>query len=165
MDINTSDRPPPEVIKDYSEQLANLNTHLRAEIKLAQAIYAEQSDKHRISPPVYHVGDEVWLLRKHIHTKRPSDKLDHKRLGRFKILAKISSHAYKLELPASMKVHPVFHVSLLEPAASDSLSGQVQPIPPSVGVDVQPEWKAEEILDSRYHYRKHQYLVKWVGFE
>ena len=61
------------------------------------------------------------LLRRHIQTNRHSSKLDFKRLDRFKIVKKISSHAYKLDLPASMKCHTVFHVSLLEPTATNPL--------------------------------------------
>ena len=90
----------------------------------AQAVQSEQADKDRIPVPVYNIGDEVWLLRRHIHTSQPSSNLDFKRLGRFKILRKISSHVYELDLPVSMKSHPVYHVSLLEPAASDPLIGQ-----------------------------------------
>ena len=60
------------------------------------------------------VGEQVWLLRRYIQTKHPSDKLDNKNLGPFQITKVIGSHARKLELPKSMKIHPVSHVSLLE---------------------------------------------------
>ena len=89
----------------------------------AQALQAEQADKDRLPATVYHEGDEVWLLRRHIQTTRPSSKLNFKRSGRFKILKKVSSHAYKLDLPAFIKSHPVYHVSFLEPAVSDLLTG------------------------------------------
>ncbi|KAI9484686.1 hypothetical protein BDB00DRAFT_878530 [Zychaea mexicana] len=35
--------------------------------------------------------------------------------GRFKIVARIGSHAYKLNLPVALKIHPAFHVALLAP--------------------------------------------------
>ena len=118
------------MLEEWANQLENLNTYLKSEMVYAQAIQAEQADQDRLPAPAYQVGDEVWLLRRHIQTTRPSSKLDFKRLGRFKITQKISSHVYKLNLPASMKCHPVFHVSLLEPAANTPLAGQKHPAPP-----------------------------------
>ena len=47
----------------------------------AQATQAELADKDRLPAPMYKIGDEVWLLRRHIQTTRPSSKLDFKRLG------------------------------------------------------------------------------------
>ena len=97
--------------------------------------------------------------------KRPSRKLDHKRLGPFDIIKPIGSLVYELKLPSTMKVHPVFHVSLLETAVNDPLSGQhIEPHPPVI-VDSEEAWEVEEILYSRLHYRQGQYKVKWVGFD
>ena len=131
--------PTPAALQEWANQLDQLNSYLKSEMVYAQAIQSEQADKDRLPAPVYNIGDEVWLLRRHIQTTRPSSKLDFKRLGRFKILKKISSHAYELDLPASMRSHPVYHVSLLEPAASDPLVGQKQPPPPPIIVDENPE--------------------------
>ena len=64
-----------------------------------------------------------------------------------------------------MKVHPVFHVSLLGTTANDPLSGQHIEPPPPVIVDGEESWEVEEILDSRLHYRRGRYKVKWVGFD
>ena len=72
---------------------------------------------------------------------------------------KVSSHTYKLELLASMKVHPVFHISLLEPTASDPLLGQLQPPPPPVIIDEEPEWEVNEIVDSKFVGKTLRYLV------
>ena len=45
-------------------------------------------------------------------TDRPSKKLDYKRLGLFKILARYNS-SYKLNVLESFKAYPVFHTSNL----------------------------------------------------
>lgn len=156
--------PAPIELQDFQDRMEKLESFLRAEIRFAQDVQAEQADKHRIPPPVLKIGQRVWLLRKFIKTTRPSKKLDFKRLGPFPISRKISSHAYELELPESVKLHPVFHVSLLEPAANDPLPGQQQVPPLPVIVDGEEEYFIAEILDVRRRYRKLQYLVRWAGY-
>ena len=155
--------PPPETVLEYVGSIKNLIEYLRLEIQYQQSIQAESANRSRLPAPNYKVGDEVWLHKRFINTTRPSNKLDHKRLGRFRIIEKISSYAFKLALPPSMKIHPVFHVSLLEPAATDPLPGQVNPPPPPIEVEGELEWEVEEILDSRKRRNKIQYLVKWIG--
>ena len=67
----------------------------------------------------YRDRELTWLLQKYIETKRSSTKLDNKKLSPFKILEKVGTHARKLELPGTMKIHLVFHVNLLEPFKDD----------------------------------------------
>ena len=69
-----------------------------------------------------------------------------------------------------MRIHPVFNVSLLRPAAVTPLPGQVQPPPPPVEVDGLEEWEVEEVVDSRIDRRgrggrpRLKYTVKWIGY-
>lgn len=60
------------------------------------------------------VNDLVWLNSKNIASPRPCPKLDNKKAGPFKVIQKLSPVSYRLELPASLNIHNVFHVSLLE---------------------------------------------------
>lgn len=48
-----------------------------------------------------------------------------------------------------MKIHSLFHLSLLELASEDLVSKQVMspPLPPSVEIESDEEWEVEEILD------------------
>ena len=62
-------------------------------------------------------------------------------------------------------MHSVQHISLLDLAYDDPLLGQIILPPPSIEVDENEEYFAEEVLDSRTHYRKLQYLVKWTGYD
>jgi hypothetical protein len=147
--------------------LSGIHDHLRGEIARAQLRYQEYADNHRLPAPNFHVGDLVWLDARNWKTKRPAHKLDNKRHGPFKISEVISPYAYRLELSEGMRIHPVFHVSLLEPAANDPYPGQRQPPPPPVEIDGEPEWYADAILDSRMFGRQRelQYLVKWTGYD
>ena len=63
-----------------------------------------------------------------------------------------------------MKSHPVYHVSLLEPAASDPLIGQKQSPPPPIVVNENPEWEVEEVLDSKVVRKTLKYLVRWERY-
>lgn len=92
--------------------------------------------------------------------------LDLKRLGPFESLEAIrdSKLAYRLGLPPQMRIHPVFHVSLLEPHRQNSLPGRIQPPPPPGEVEGTLEWEVEDILDSRIRHGKLEYLVHWLGY-
>jgi hypothetical protein len=150
--------------------MEELTTYVRAEILSAQARYEEQTNRHRTPARRYRPGQLVWLNAKNIKTLRPQKKLDWKNLGPFRILEVISPHAYKLELPASMKIHPVFNVSLLQPAAENPVPEQVPEPPPPVEVEGLEEWEVEDILDSRWERRgrggpRLKYTVKWIGYD
>jgi hypothetical protein len=159
--------PNPETVNanQKMETMQKIHEHLRAEMRFSQDRQEEGANNRRIPAPRFEVGDEVWLLSRNMRTERPARKLDWKRLGRFKILAKVGSYAYKLDLPRTMKVHPVFHVSLLEPAANDPMPGQQREPPPPVVVDGEDEYHVEEILDSKMVRRRLRYLVKWTGYD
>ena len=69
-------------------------------------------------------------------------------------------YAYRVDFPADIEVHPVRHISVLEPAANDLYPGQVVQPPPPVEIDGEEEWEVEEVLDAKIRYRKLQYLIK-----
>jgi hypothetical protein len=60
-------------------------------------------------------GTKVWLRSLNVKTARPSVKLEDKKLDPFKIREEVETYARRLELPLTMKIHSVFHVSMLEP--------------------------------------------------
>jgi len=65
--------------------------------------------------------------------------------------------AYHLKLLYWMKqLHPVFNVVKLTPALEDHLLPIV--------IDGEAEWEVEKILDSCWHWRRFQYLIKWKGY-
>ena len=60
-------------------------------------------------------GDKVYLLRKNIKTKRPSDKLNYKKLRLYNIRKIIRLVNYELALLKLIgKIHLVFYISLLK---------------------------------------------------
>jgi len=163
-DLGTKNDETPEVL-EYIEALRKLHEDLRAEINEAQMAKTEQANKARHLNPVMNPDDKVWLRRKHIRTTQPSNKLDHKQIGPYTILEKVDSHAYKLDLPATVKIYPVFHIGLLEPTAStEPIPRHHQVPPPPIIIQEQQKWEVEKILDSRHNRNQMQYRVKWTSF-
>ena len=64
-----------------------------------------------------------------------------------------------------MKIHPVFHVSLLEPISTDTIPGRKQIPPPPIILNNEIEYEVQKILDSRIKYKKLEYLVDWKGYD
>jgi hypothetical protein len=144
-----------------AEDLRNLHEQLSLDIKFIAQRTAYYYNTKRSMEPTLKKGDKVYLLRRNINTKRPSDKLDHKKLGPFKISEVVGPVNYRLELPQTMNIHPVFHISLLEPAppgAPNAPYTEIEPVNPNA------EYEVEEILDQKYIRGKLHYLIKWEGY-
>ena len=130
--------------------LQDLHAYLREQIKIANEDAAKFADRHRGPTPDWEIDQNVWLDLRNVKTKRPAKKLDHRRYGPLRILKKVSSHAYKVELPKTLTgIHNVFHVNLLELDAQDPYPRPKVDPPPPIEVDGEDEWEVSEILDSR----------------
>lgn len=159
----------PSMVPDTDRHVKELHRiHQVAAENISKALKKHKfyADKLRKDSPTYSVGQKVWLLRRHIRTDRPSARLDYKRLGPFKITARVGNSAYRLQLPATMEIHNVFHVSLLEPYRGNQLASRQTSTPPEPIVNEmgENEWEVESILDSRIRHRRLQYFVTFVGY-
>nr|KYP63732.1 Transposon Ty3-G Gag-Pol polyprotein [Cajanus cajan] len=165
--LDSTDPPSlQELLLQRDVTLNQLKTHL---VK-AQQRMKKFADKKRI-PLEFDIGELVLVklqpYRQHSVALRKHQKLGLRYFGPFPIIKKIGSVAYKLLLPASAKIHSVFHVSLLKKCKGNHQTPYL-PLPlltNEFGPVVQPS----RILDSRTIIRGDQHiaqvLIQWDGLD
>ncbi|KAE8681992.1 hypothetical protein F3Y22_tig00111277pilonHSYRG00011 [Hibiscus syriacus] len=130
--------------------------------------WADEKMRHR----EFSVGDLVLvkLLPQQFKALRSIHKgLIRRYDGPFQVLAKVGKVSYRLDLPSTLKIHPVFHVSMLKPYHADKEDpsrGYSHRAPPVVTKSYDKE--VETVLTSRTVRKRGvpprtEYLIKWKG--
>ena len=130
-----------------------------------QALYADQTR----ASVAYEVGDKVMGFHDFLQTpearNRPSCKLRPRWFGPFVITARVGANAYRLQLPHTLRCHPVFNVAALRLYQENTIPGRQQPRPmPIVDADGFTRYIVEQVLNHRVRRGRTQYLVKWKGY-
>lgn len=114
----------------------------------------------------FRVGAQVLLSSKDLTLRELCKKLRLKYQGPWRVSKVISPVAYKLDLPASMTIHPVFHISKLEPYHDNTfpLPREFNRPPPIDVIDDQPAYEVEAIVGKRLMHGVPLYEVKWKGY-
>ena len=93
-----------------------LHKQLVQELRFLSAKNALYYDRKRNKDITFKKGNKVYLLRRNIKTTKPNSKLNHIKIGPFRILRSIKGISFKLDLPNIIRIYPVFHALLLKPA-------------------------------------------------
>lgn len=136
-----------------------LHTILKVELEFIRERMRKYYNNKRLEGPGLREGDKVFLLTRNLRIKRPSKKLDYRKVGPFEVEKKVLETAYMLKLPSTMRLRSqTFYISLLEPAPrAASPDTQIE------AEDEEEEYDMEEIFDSRINNRQLEYLVSWLG--
>src|SRR6266545_6781140 len=119
--------------------------------------------------PNFTLGERAYVKEHYFHTQRPTMKLAEKYLGPYDLIVQVGIHSFTLKLLDALRsIHPIFHVSMLEPHTSSSILNHTELPPVPVEVNGELEYEIAEILDTKIN--KHRrckllYLVKWLGYE
>ena len=109
-----------------------------------------------------------------IGERKRARKLTEKYIGPYRVKRVVNANAYELELPASLKIHPVINISHLKEyrdgtgAFPDRPVPLTRPEPEALDDNGAPEWLVDRLLDHRKVRRGarqvDQYLVEWKGY-
>ncbi len=96
-------------------------------------------------------------------TRTGVTKFKQRFVGPFEVVQVISPVAYKLRLPRTLPIHPVFHVSKLKAYVRDPVNPHPTPPDPVLVAD-ELEYVVGEVLNHRFNRRRLEYLVRWAGY-
>ena len=95
--------------------------------------------------------------------ERRTEKLTEHFVGPYKVKGIVSSNTIELELPKSIKIHPVVNVSRVQ-LYKLQVEGQKKILPKQVIIEGEEEFKIEKILNKRTVRGKEKFLVRWKGY-
>ena len=96
--------------EEFAAKMKEIQEEAQATLKKAQEEMKKQADRHRGEVEEYKVGDIVLLSTKDLKWQmigRRTDKLTERFVGPYRVKGIISSNAIKLELPSSIRIHPI----------------------------------------------------------
>jgi len=118
---------------DFILNLDELQDTLKEEIAKAQRQYQPSANLRRRQPPDFQVKQLVFVRSQYFQTTCSLKKLSEKYLRPYEIIAQPSPQSFTLCLPDTMRAaHPVFHVSMLEPATPNTFQQHSEPLPAPV---------------------------------
>jgi hypothetical protein len=149
-------------LDEWLKEKSLMNTLVQQHLTRAQKRMKSQADKFR-SERQFAVGDWVYLkLQPYVQSSlapRANQKLAFKFFGPFQVVSRVGSVAYKLLLPASSSIHPVFHVSQLKTALPADYT--VSPLPPDLeGLQI-PEKVLQRRIRTSDNTVVPQVLIQW----
>lgn len=149
-------------LQDREDMVLLLQFHLlRAQHRMKQ-----NEDLHRTERS-FEIGDYVYVklqpYRQQSTVMRSNNKLAPKFFGPYKIIDRCGAVAYKLELPASSLIHPVFHVLQLKVLVGNVPTTHHLPTATTDVLTKQPEKILARKMVKRQNRAATQVLVKWIN--
>ena len=148
------------------EKIKEIQEEAKAALGRAQEEMKKYIDRKRGEADDYKVGNLVMLSTKDLKYQmvgRRTEKLMERFVGPYKIKKIISSNVVELELPNTIKIHPVVNISRIRRYIGQ-VEGQKKEQPAPVIIKGKEEQEVERILNKQQVRGKDKYLVCWKGF-
>ena len=150
----------------FVEKMKEIQEEAKAALGKAQEDMKKYADRRRAEVDEYKVGDLVMLSTKDLKyqmVRRRTEKLTKRFIGPYKVQKIVLSNTVKLELPSTIKIHPVVNISRIWYYVGQ-VEGQKKEQPALVIIEGEEEWEVERILNKQKIRGKNKYLVWWKGF-
>jgi hypothetical protein len=129
----------------------------------------EQANTKHIVAPGFPVGLKAYINAKYFKITQPAKKLSNKYNGPWEVLQHVGPVLVLMALPPYMsKIHPIFHVSMLEPTIPDPIPKHIPKPPPLIIIDKEEETNIKQIVDSHLdlcYANPLYYTVEFLGYE
>ena len=150
-----------EAAGKFVEKMRKIQKEAKVALGKAQEEMKKFADRKREKGEEYRVGDLVLLSTKDLKWQmkgRRSEKLMEHFVGPYKIKGIVSSNAIELELPRTIKIHPVVNVSRVR-LYKPQVEGQKKTPPKPVIIEGEEEFEVEQNLNKRVVQGKEKFLV------
>ncbi|XP_019260182.1 PREDICTED: uncharacterized protein LOC109238210 [Nicotiana attenuata] len=140
-----------DLVEKYMLRRDEVLTVLKENLHRAQIRMKTYADAHRtdLQPEV---GDWAFVKLKPYRQLslrlRNCHKLGKRYFGPYRVVKRIGSVAYKLDLPADVRIHPVFHISMLKKCVGTPAE-QVTPLIPTSTEEQLPPNLEDKVLIGR----------------
>ena len=153
-----------ESATEFVEKMKKVQEETGVALRKTQEEMKRYADRGRRETEVWKRGDRVLLSTKDLVFKeRPSKKLTERYIGPYAIEEVVSSNAVKLQLPSSMRIHPVVNVSQIV-RYKEQVKGQKKEEGKPIEVKGVEEWEVEKVLNKKKIRGVEKYLIRWKGF-
>ena len=148
-----------ESATEFVERMKKVHEEAEVVLKKTQEEMKKYADGSRNETEKWEKGDWVLLSTKDLVFKeRPTKKLMERYVGPYTIEEVVSSNAVKLQLPSSMRIHPVVNVSWIV-QYKEQVKGQKKEEGKLIEVEGVEEWEVEKILNKKKIRGVEKYLV------
>jgi len=148
-----------ESATEFVTRMKKVHEEAEAALKKKQEEMKKYTNRSRKETEKWKKGDRVLLSTKDLVFKeRPVKKLTERYIGPYAIEEIVSTNAVKLQLPSSMRIHPVVNVSQIV-RYKEQVKGQKKEKGKPIEVEGVEEWEVEKILNKKKVRGVEKYLV------